>query len=140
METTLKEHLRRVSLIRERFAKLKSELATKKKTFEEENADLYTGIAETAELVSLEESALRTEALKVYEATGQKKLDNGIGIRVKTVLEYRPDEALAWAKAHDLALTLNQKAFEALAKTQDIAFVKKLEKAEATIPVNISFE
>lgn len=79
---------------------------------------------------------IREEALKIYRETGEKKIGQ-IGIRVLSVLDYDEVTAFNWAKEHSLCLSLDKKNFEKLAKTQDIEFVKKSEKATATIPTKI---
>ena len=85
------------------------------------------------------EFSIREQAVKIYSETGEKKIGQ-IGIRIMQVLDYSEEEALKWAKEHGLCLELDKKNFEKLAKTQDIEFVEKSEKATATIPTKIEVE
>lgn len=87
------------------------------------------------EMISLE-VVIREKAIKIYEETGNKKIGQ-IGIRIMQVLDYDEVVAFDWAKEHKLCLSLDKKNFEKLAKTQDMDFVEKSEKATATIPTKI---
>lgn len=87
------------------------------------------------EIISLE-VVIRGKAIKIYEETGNKKIGQ-IGIRIMQVLDYDEREAFIYAKEHELFLSLDKKDFEKFAKTQEIEFVKKIEKAIATIPTKI---
>ena len=77
---------------------------------------------------------ISVEALNEYNNTGIKTLYGGIGIRVMQRLEYNPTRAIEWAKKHSIALMLDKKAFEKIAKIEDISFVTKKEVPIVTIP------
>jgi len=82
----------------------------------------------------------KTEAIKEYELTGQKKLLYGLGIRVGTSLIYDDKTAFEWAKSHQLCLSLDERAFEEIAKSQNLDFVRKEEKIIATFPSKLNLE
>ena len=69
------------------------------------------------------EAALRQLAVQRYQATGQKTLAPGVKVRDLTRLTYDPQVALAWAIEHHLALRLDVKAFEQLARITPLACV-----------------
>lgn len=84
------------------------------------------------------EANLRDMALQSYAQTGNKTVAPGVGIRVMTKLNYDAKEAMAWAMEHSLALTLDKKAFEAIAKTTPLGFVVSTEEPIATIAQDLS--
>ncbi len=84
------------------------------------------------------EAALRAAAVAAYQETGNKAPASGVGIRVQTKLAYHPDDALRWAKEHDMALALDKPAFEKIAKAAPPDFVRKVESAQATIATDLS--
>ena len=59
---------------------------------------------------------LRAGALNFFQRDGAKDLGFGVAIREITRLEYDPAVALVWAKAHDLALSLDRRVFERVVK------------------------
>jgi hypothetical protein len=79
------------------------------------------------------EMALRTLALDLYQVTGNKSLAPGVKVREVTRLHYDPQVALAWAMEHGLALTLNAKVFEQLAKVARLPFVQLTLEPQATL-------
>lgn len=50
-----------------------------------------------------------------------------------TRLTYDPQEALTWALAHQMALTLDVKAFEQLARVTTLPFVTRTIEPQATL-------
>ena len=79
-------------------------------------------------------------ALDQYKQTGEKTLDHGVKIMVRKTLEYDQAAALNWAKDHGLALSLDKRAFEKIAKAQELEIVEYGEKAVAAIPQEIKIE
>lgn len=112
----------------------KSLLDSLKQKFEDENRDLINELNEINQKQEEIKQFAREKALEEYSKTGNKKLQYGLGIRVLTKLEYDEERALKWAFAHNLCLTLDTKAFERIAKTQQIEFVKSVETPTATFP------
>lgn len=84
-----------------------------------------------------EESQLRSRLVGEYETTGVKKFDYGLGVRVMKRLEYDESIALEWAKAHKMALKLDKRKFEKLAKAEPMGFVEIKEEPIGTIPREI---
>jgi peroxiredoxin len=85
------------------------------------------------------EQQIRQKALEEYQLTKQKTLYGGVGIRVRTKLIYDKDRALEWALDHKMAMSLDMRKFEEIAKTkpQGVDFVKFEEEVIATIPKDI---
>ena len=115
-------------------------LRKRQEEFEIQNEVLKNILTVSTTEIQVHESDIREEALRIFKETGEKKLDFGVGIRVMKKLEYNPDEAFLWGKEHSMALKLDQRAFEKIAKMQDIDFVKTTEEATATIPTKINLE
>ena len=83
------------------------------------------------------EAQLRAMALSIFAETQDKKVAPGIGIRVKTVLDYDGKDAMDWALDHKLALKLDGTAFERIAKTSALSFVAITEEPTATIATEL---
>ena len=78
----------------------------------------FTRAAATSKAALQEaEILLKNCTLATYEATGDKKPAPGLGVREITTYSYDPHEALQWALAHSLALSLDVRAFESLCKS-----------------------
>jgi len=120
--------------------KLKEEFNQKKHQFEKDNELLISKLAEANHFIEEIKDALKQEALVEYSETNQKKLTGGLGIRVSQVMNYPEEKAFEWAKEHSLCLKLDSKAFETIAKTQEIDFVTKEEKITVTFPSVIVLE
>ena len=55
-------------------------------------------------------------------------------IRILKKLEYEEAEALKWAKDHNMALSLDKRAFDKIAKADPMDFIKINEIPQATLP------
>ena len=79
------------------------------------------------------EATLRTLAIAIYQSTDRKEIAPGVKVREMTRLIYDPQEALTWAIAHQMALMLDVKAFEQLAKVTALPFVTRTTALQATL-------
>lgn len=104
--------------------------------FEAANAGLIENINVLKLNATQFEDELREMALAEFAATGAKKLPHGIGIRVTTKLDYDESKAFEWAKSHGLALRLDAKAFERIAKADAPDFVQVVEVPTVTLPTD----
>ena len=118
----------------------KQELLDKRKAFEEENKELIERISKLSEELSVDKERIKVQAEEEFKVTGNKKLLGGIGIRVGIRINYEREKAFTWAKEHSLCLSLDERGFEKIAKTQDIDFVSKEEKLTVTFPQKIIIE
>ena len=105
--------------------------------WQEENKALYTNESVTKGCCELEETKLRDLTLQAYAETGNKAPALGVGIRERTVLTYDGKIAFDWAKSHKMALQLDKKAFEKIAKVSDLDFVDVTTEPIATIATNL---
>ena len=103
-----------------------------------DNAPLILEETATLEAAGKEESLLREIALEVYAETGDKAPAPGVGIREMVRLVYDGKIAFDWAKAHKIALKLDAKAFEKIAKASPLDFVQTSTEAVATISPNLA--
>lgn len=131
---TLKHAAARLHAARERAEQLATYFKAYEDEFREIHAELLHQIDEAKIDAREAEDALRAAGFAEYEATGTKKLPCGLGVRVITKLDYDPVVALEWAKAHGLALTLDTKAFEKIAKADRPDFVSLVEVPTVTLP------
>ena len=71
----------------------------------------------------------------------KKLLPEGLSLRVNHSLEYSEQEAIKWCETNATAAlktVLEKKAFESLAETKDIEFVKKIDTPTITIASDLS--
>ncbi len=136
----MKEKLLKLKEFRKMHLKFGADYAEKLTEFRDTNKKLLESIENAGQTVEELETSIRDETIDIYNKTGEKKQEFGLGIRVLTKLEYSQITAFEWAKEHDMALALNKKVFEKLAKTTDIKFVVKTEVPSATIPTKIEVE
>ena len=85
------------------------------------------------------ENEIRDEVINKFKETGEKKFGQ-LGIRLMTAYDYSDEDALTWAKEHDLCLALDKTAFKKQLKINLLDFVKVEEIPTATIPVEIKEE
>ena len=102
--------------------------------FKEDNKKLINYKNGVNSVISEHESTLREYMSELYLSSGIKKTKCGVGVRLINKIEYSDDDALNWAKQHDMALNLDKRAFEKIAKTTNISFVKTTEVVQPTIP------
>lgn len=119
---------------------LKKELKDKQASFLEENEDLIKQIEYYTNSIDEQKETLKVTAINEYNEHKKKQLLGGLGIRVGTELIYQEEQALKWAKVHDIALALDKRSFEKIAKTQDIDCVRKEEKITVTFPKEIKLK
>lgn len=103
-----------------------------------QSSPAYLQYQRAKEHVGWIEETLRKEIEFVYAETGAKKLAPGLGVRVSQILFYDQEQAFAWAQNHKLALQLDKKAFEKIAKADPPEFVFFEEKITPTIASDLS--
>lgn len=98
------------------------------------NSKLVGEFQEITELAAIKDRQLRDATINAYKANPTSKtVAAGLSVRINTSLNYDAAKALEWAKAHDLALALDKKAFETIAKAQAIDFVETVEIPTAVV-------
>lgn len=108
--------------------------------YEADNKDMFDAIKVVSNEVDKAESLLRELTLLAFAETGDKAPAVGVGIREVTKLEYDGKVAFDWAKAHKMALKLDTKAFEKIAKVSPPDFVKIITEPQATIATNLEIK
>ena len=136
----MEQNILRLEMNIKELDKLKDTLYKKREKFEEQNKELIEKVRKTSEIQDFLKGEIRVIACQEFKRTGNKKFTSGIGIRVGVSLIYETGEALGWAKEHCLALCLDKKRFEQLAKTEDMEFVTKEETITVTFPKVIKYE
>jgi hypothetical protein len=95
--------------------------------------------AETRKVIADLESQIRTEALAVYAADGNKRPHTAVSIKEFTVLDYDPKLALEYCVTHwPAALKLNATAFEKISKIARPEFVTEHVEPRAQIATDLS--
>lgn len=122
---------------RTEYEELASIFASQKRDWEESVAELAGHVADAKSKMQAAEDALRTAGLAHYEAHPEsKKLPFGLGVRVTQSLVYDADTAFQWAQEHKMALSLDKRAFETIAKVSPPEFVTVEEVPTVTIPTD----
>ena len=119
-------------------ADAKAEIKRREDAFRAENADLYASLAETQAQAELEERTLRNATLQHFQETGDKHPHPALGVRETKKLVYDDKLAFAWAKEHDMALALDRKSFEQIAKASPPDFVTETVDIVPTIATDLS--
>ena len=134
---SLLDQIKRVAEARQTKEALVQERNALLAQWEVENAGLITQLKDWSEACQQEEELLRELTIKAYNETGSKAPAPGVGIRERIVLQYDGKVAFDWAKAHKIALMLDTKAFEKIAKADPPDFVKITTEPQATIATNL---
>ncbi len=101
------------------------------------NKGALDAVVETTEAVINAEAILRELTLQVYAETGSKTPADGVGIREVTKLDYDTKTAFNWAIEHSMALNLDKRGFEKIAKVSPPDFVTISQEPQATIATNL---
>lgn len=110
-----------------RAQKANEAVSASRRQWEADNAELLQEAKEASELMAVIEKNVRSTAEIVYSETGDKKPLPGVEIKIFKILEYDAAAALEWALEHKLAVipeSLDRKAFESIARAQDIDCVR----------------
>ena len=139
----MEELLGQIKVVKEAREKHQAMEAKRKELYDEFislHTDFFADVATAKSLVEEAEVKLRELTIRVYNETGSKAPAKGVGIREVTVLTYDDKIAFDWAKAHKMALMLDRKAFEKIAKADPPDFVKITTEPHATISPDLEVE
>jgi len=131
----------RVARLRERHAEMVATRRRMETAWEMQNKPFLDCVGVSALELAQTEELLRLAAVDSYTATGNKAVAPGVSIRVPEKLEYDAGEAFRWASSHGVAVALDVKAFEKVAKAVErglLPFVKFSETPQAAIAVDLS--
>jgi hypothetical protein len=133
----LSDKLERLRVARNSLAMARARLSESKQAGEELNRHNILRVEVLADEVSTLEGDIRTMTVREWEETGSKKPVPGVAIRLLNKLDYDPTVALEWAKEHRLAVKLDTKIFESIAKTTILPFVTTRVVPQATIATDL---
>lgn len=133
----LLEQVKAVAQARAVSQKAKSDYDEAFNKWQEENRQLIEFRDRANEVQSEVEASLRESTILAYKETGNKQPALGVGIREMTKLEYDAKEALDWALEHKIALALDKRAFDKIAKTSPLEFVTISIEPQATIATDL---
>lgn len=135
--TALLDQVRRVARLRADSRRYAEQLAQRRAGWEDANAGLISLASEFKNKLAEEELRLRDMAVAEFKSTGDKKPAPGVTVSQKVDLVYSEAQAFAWAREKNMALALDLKAFEAIAKASELAFVTKVDTAAASLSRNL---
>ena len=124
--TPLEQEIVHLALLRRTSAHLTDQFKVLKDAFAAAHAELIQEITGTNAMVNASERTVRTLALDAYQAAPEAALPTGVKIVQRATIAYERAAALDWARRTRLALTpesLNEKAFEKIAKATPLDFV-----------------
>jgi len=133
----LQEQIQVVAEVRCKAQTLREMVSELRTEWEKYNAQTLDNLTQAGADVAVEEQKLRELTLQAYAETGDKAPAEGVGIRERTVLTYDGKVAFDWAKSHKMALQLDKRAFEKIAKADPPDFVKITTEPQATIATNL---
>lgn len=136
----LSDLVRNVAALRRTAATTAEQIKAIEARVKAENHLLYEEKARLATELEAAESQLRALAKEEYERTGEKKPTPGVEIKIGTSYEYKPEDALAWARQTKMALvpeSLDVKAFAKIAAATPLPFVTVVETPKAQIATDL---
>lgn len=138
-DQVLLEKVEEVAHIRERAAVQAQKVKELRADFEASIATEVFGAKLLSDIQAKAEEELKHLSTNAYDLDRtNKKPAPGVTIKLFTQLGYEPGKAKEWAIEHKMALALDVKAFEAIAKTAPMDFVIVLQVPKATIATDLT--
>jgi hypothetical protein len=136
---SFQEEVKKVFELRKEVDKFKEEKKAAWEKFVAETAEINSFLKLKEQELLEAESVVRNLAVCEYQTTGNKNLEFGIKIKLMERINYDEKKALEWGLQHQLAIQLDKKAFESLAKStpDQFAFVQITKEPMATIPAQL---
>ena len=119
-------------------AMMNATVAASRAEWEATNTLLLQMAASAEAALTRADAALRDAALAAFTETGDVAPVPGVKIVQRTVLDYTEETALAWAKSSGLALKLDTKAFEKVAKATPIPGVTTRQVPSVTVATDLT--
>jgi len=136
-EGIIREQIREVYIYRKELVRLDTTVKGSREFWEEENAHLLIEQKMCKEAVEMSESKLKETSIALFKETSNKAPGPGVEIKMFQVLNYEPLEAFNWARDTGLALQLDKKIFEKIAKADPPDFVTITEEPKVTIATDL---
>lgn len=118
---TMEQAVRQVAELRAAYGGSRARVAEFRQAWEQAAADMLAEEASLRRAVQDAEGQLRVMALERFQVTGERQVGPGVSIRLVTQVEYDAGQALAWAMERKMALQLDARAFESIAKADPSA-------------------
>ena len=135
----LREQIKAVHTSRLRADNDSAFVAESRQLWENRNTDIIGKAVQSRQELVAAEAKLRELTLEAYAADPSNKAPaTGVGIRVMDKMGYAPDKAFAWAQEHKIALQLDKRAFETIAKSTPLDFVIIVPEPQATIAQDLT--
>ena len=131
--TTVSDAIQNVIAARQTYQAIKTQADALRHEFHTQHEVVFQHESANKQALVEAEATLRDLALDEYMHTGTKTIAPGVVIREAIRLHYDPDVALAWAMEHQLALDLDVKTFEQLAKVLALPFVESFIEPNVTL-------
>lgn len=137
-KTALADNLFSLAYFRKERSMLKEAYDTAFAAWQESNAQMIDGLAELTRAEKSAYDSVVQYAVGVGIVEGTKKPHALVSLVNSTELIYDEAKALAWAIEHEMCLTLDRKAFEAVTKTYPLPFVEVKESLKARVASDLS--
>jgi len=135
----VRDLLERLHRARLTAASLDAEVVQAREDFQNSHADLFQRWTSAGLKVDEATLAVRTAGITAFRETGDLAPAPGIKIVMRNRLDYDPEEAKRWAMTHKMALTLDAREFEKLAKAApaNFDFVRQYQEPATTIATDL---
>lgn len=133
---SVRERVQQLAALRDDLEQREASLSTKRRAFDELNAEEITGLLTARRWVSNAEADVQGLALVTYETTGEKRPCGGVSIAITKEYDVDALAAFVWAQQTNMALipaTLNLKVIKKLATVQALPFVTVRDVPKARI-------
>lgn len=115
---------------------LDAEISKLRNAFNERHAESLHGETAFTDSANGYELELRQLAIDHFTETGEKTMDENLGVQVRTTLKYSNDDAVKWAETNApvmICRSVDKKAFENYALKAELPFVERDDKVSAVI-------
>jgi len=132
-----KDKIKLLQTLRKQKVAIDAEIKDRREAWELETGDIFSDRDVLGTTIARIEAELKAQRVADYDGEDKGKVF-GVGIREETKLDYLDVNALAWALRHKLALQLDRKRFEKMAKIDPPDFVTSTTTVTATIATDLS--
>ena len=138
---SLDQRVRQVHLLRTELAERKASVKQLREEWESKHSPILATVRNAEVRLGEHETELRQAVLRDYGVTGEKKPTPGVEVKIFETLAYEDADAFAWANEHGIALSLDKRVFEGIAKGaagNDMDFVTKGDEARVQIAQDLN--
>lgn len=127
-------------LAKARVEKERADLALRnlRAAFDDAHAAEIVAVVEAKREIEDAEAAVKAASLAAYDESGDKQGYAGTVVKTFTTLSYKEGDALGWCLDKKLAVKLDAKAFEAIAKSTPLDFVTTVSENRVTIATDLA--